>query len=235
MGQKEYGQYYERVNPVSFGDQAFAYRRAMAYLARQNPSIQAPTEPKTFILGGFHPNTDTPESFITFAQSIHPNPNDRHLLLDQNPEPLQSRNNPEQYPNRLIAALEASPFGPSSIDFLVLDGTLNFMNADQVRQFAEGASNFLSRDGLILATIKDVPNNPLYRLQTQFLLTAANRVNQHPHTNENLAYLTQGKLKPVLYADFKVGFKHMRSIVTFSRIDSHFQQHSGDPFFYSRD
>ena len=151
----ELKEYYNDPKGVrSFWLQREDYSRNIEYLASQQPEILSLTKPKTFVLGGFYPSNGTPEAFMDLATTLHPHLKDRHIFLDINQTPLTSINK-DTYPLRLRAPIERLPFKPGSIDFLFLDFTLNFMNANQRRQFFRSVPKFLTHNGLILAALVD--------------------------------------------------------------------------------
>lgn len=144
---------YYKSRCVSFGAQTRGYQEAINKIKKANPSFLELSTPHTFVLGGFFPTNGTPEEFLRFSRSIHPNFADKHILMDMNSQPVRSAPNMD----RIQALLENPPFRRASVDVLFLDFTLYLMNDLQVESLGYQASRFLKPDGAILAA---VPANP---------------------------------------------------------------------------
>lgn len=142
--------------------------------------------PRTFLLGGFHPNNGTPQEFIRFCQKIHRNPSDAHYLLDMNEAAVsKAPEGPTIKP--VLQRLEAMDFARSSLDFIFLDGTVDFMDDDQIIAFVEKAVAQLTPNGVVLV-------KKSYRLALEFSISQS--VSRYPRTLEQFLDVVK-PLKPV--------------------------------------
>ncbi|MBI4080151.1 MAG: hypothetical protein HY430_00065 [Candidatus Levybacteria bacterium] len=236
----EYDSYYQLEDLVSLGTQEYAYRRAFGRLKSGNPLFLSEDTPLTFVLGGFHPAVPTPENFLALTREIHPHPDDTHIFMDQNLEPLFELTNPNRlmrlqtdhipteihdYYHRKQAQLEDMRFH-ESVDVLILDRTLDFLDDEQVRAFAKSASEALTRNGVVLATIKD-PILP--RFISQWKGKLENTVPQHYRSPKKLQQLTDEYLQTILIADSETLGRRPFYIVGLARKDSDFQPFIGNP------
>ena len=231
-------EFYERTSPISLGDQGFAYQRALEHMLGENPTILDPSQPRLFVLGGFHPYNGTPQAFIEFCQRNHPNPDDTHVFLDINSQPLEALN-PQRYPNRIQTGVENLDrhFKPESIDLLFMDCTLNFMNPDQARQFAQTASRTLSKNGLVLATIRSRKRDSLLNwfMKDKVLTSTRYGMKVFYYSDEQAKALITGHLKLSLIADFKPDLGTSNTLLALSRPDSPFSTHQGYPYYFERE
>lgn len=150
MGWQEY---YRYCNPDSLRATAHLYERVIDGVVSPDNGVIPPDRPLTFVLGGFYPFNRTPETFQALCKKLHPNPKDKHIFLDKNEYPLR-RLNPRFHRQRVQADLTFSPFPKGSIDFLILDSTINFMDDCSVVKLGGQASEVLSPTGLMLITRK---------------------------------------------------------------------------------
>lgn len=144
-----WNEYYQN-KCISFEEQAQGYKKLVTACANQNPSLLDQRKPKVFVLGGFFPTNGTPEQFRDFCQQIHPNPNDRHILLDMNRYPLETVDDSTP---KLQANIAALPFKRNSLDVIVLDFTTHFMRDEEVELLALDAKRTLKPNGLVLSAI----------------------------------------------------------------------------------
>lgn len=224
-----WSEYHNRTEVYSFGDQQHTYFGAINNLARRNPAIANSLEPKTFVLGGFHPFYDTAQDFMKFCKKISSHPRDRHILLDQSLFPLTATNIAGSV--KVQAKLEGLPFQPGSIDYIFLDNTLDFMDTEQVQKFSADISSLLKPDGLVLAMTKDPVVKPFARVWGRI----RNHVPTHYYSTRNLKQATSPFLKIVLEALNDTGFFKNCNLRTFARPDSCFSEHQGLPYVYDRD
>jgi hypothetical protein len=136
-------EYYQTPLVICFEEQAEFYEPAFKGILDQRPNRTITT-----LLGGFHPANGTVEQFLEFCRTNHPNPEDRHLLLDMNDTPLSQVPKMPQV-SGIQAKLDQLPLRPDSVDFAFLDFTFDFMRDHQVQDFMRGMSQILSRDGAI--------------------------------------------------------------------------------------
>ncbi len=142
--------YYSETSVISFEENSFQYSYLALLLSDQVPSIIDPREPKNFLLGGFYPYNKTPEAFQECSRTIHKNPRDRLIYLDFNPQPLQAL--PASI--KMRSTLLNLPF-QSSIDFMFLDYTTDFMSDEQVAAFSTSAATALRRNGVSLIALRN--------------------------------------------------------------------------------
>jgi len=117
------------------------------------PEFLDKSDPKTFLLAGFHAFNGTPRAFIRFAKEVHPNRNDMHIFLDMNSQGMKKV--PDRASaHKVIARLEELSFRDSTLDLILVDFTTDFMSDKQVRAFAERASHQLSKQGVLLVAKK---------------------------------------------------------------------------------
>lgn len=151
----EWPKYYREIAPVLPGEHSYVYRRAMAGLRLMDHHILDPNKQLNFVLGGFH-NTWTVSDFISLGNKLHPGIHN-NICLDMNDEPLKLLDE-QSGVVRVQGKLDQPPFSKDSIDLLLLDFTLNFMQDRQIRSFATSFNDALSDAGLVLATIVQFPN-----------------------------------------------------------------------------
>lgn len=176
----DWAKYYDS-KILHFGQSENDYEKAMRDLS-EGSNLLDPNSPKTFLLGGFVPFNGTPESFEKFCKKMHPNPQDKHIYLDINSQPFA---NPTARPG-VQASLENLPFKENSVDFIFLDGTVDFMSDEAVRGFAQNAARVLSPRGLILM-VKSDPK------ETRFIQEKLPSVSRFPRTNKEIvSLLTSG-------------------------------------------
>ena len=147
-------QWYNYYQTYGFGLPYFMDIRERSYLQAvenlQLPSLNEKT-PLTFVLGGFFPHPHVPKYFEKFCRQIRKNSGvkDHYIFLDMNTNPFQDIVWDGQ--SRVQAELDRLPFTSSSIDFLFMDFTIDFMSDEKIRTFAEDVSQALTKTGLIIA------------------------------------------------------------------------------------
>lgn len=135
--------------------QAFAYsfngghRGLVDRLVEFDPHLLNVSQPRTFLLAGFHPNNGTPTEFLEVARSLHPHDGDVHIYMDMSETALKGVPKAESV-RTALSTLEEMDFEPDSLDFVFVDFTTEFMSDAQVRGFAERAAVQLSRQGVLL-------------------------------------------------------------------------------------
>lgn len=226
MGWQEY---YKWTRPISFKDQEHAYSKSVEKLSDLQPEILNPGSPLTFVLGGFHPSVNTAESFKDFCERIHGNPLDRHIFLDMNLYPPASLD-PKVFPYRIRAKLEEPVFVSSSIDFIFLDRTFNFMSPKQIQEFTSRIGQSLKRDGLIFATF----TSSLFFSGKSLLSSLVNHTPTIIYTPAKVKRLCSS-LKTVMEAEYEAGFTGEFTCLAFSRPDSILPQYQEAPYFFSRE
>jgi hypothetical protein len=150
--------FYEKASISSFEKRKFYYKQAINCLSLQNPELLTISEPKKFVLGGVCATNNSYPSFKQLCQDIHPNPDDVHIVIDMNYSPLSnlihntelSRIESVTESMFIQTTLEKLPFSDQSIDFIFLDGTLEYMNNEQVESFAQSADKILAKNGVVL-------------------------------------------------------------------------------------
>lgn len=219
---------YHKTAVFSFGEQQHTYYGAINNLARKKPEIISPDRPLTFVLGGFHPYSDTADSFMEFCTRIHPHPQDRHILLDQSALPL---NTTTVTPSAKIQArLENLPLAGNSVDYIFLDNTLDYMDPGQVQRFTINISQVLKPDGLVLAMMK----SPLLLSWGRVWGSLRSRVPVHLYSARHLKQITSPSLNLVLEAINDTGFLKNFCLRVFARRDSSFPEHQGESYIYDR-
>lgn len=231
----EWERYYERTDVHSFGARAYGYKRALGTLGilwpeARTPQILDPQKQLTFVLGGFFPHNGTPQQFEAFCREIHPNPEDKHVFVDINSEPLDALPD-DAYPNKMQAPLQNLHL--PGIDFLFMDETVLFMQPTDVTRLAENMSRQLSEYGLILMASKAVLRKPFI---TDFRLRRRHSVQAQAYSPKRITRLTQDHLKTVLVGTTKVGIDaEQTNIVLLSRKDNNYPTHSGREYGYFSD
>lgn len=224
-----WNKYHTETEVFSFGEQEHTYFGVINHLANNNPEIVNPKTPLNFVLGGFHPYSDSASSFMKFCHRIHSNPWDRHILLDQSCFPLKVTN--VNSSAKIQARLEDLPFTESSIDYIFLDCTMDFMEPRQIEKFAAGISRVLKPDGLVLAMMKD----PWLGSWGNIWGGLRNHVPTYLYSIRHLRQITSPSLKLVLEATNDTGFFHNFHLRAFARHDSKIPKHDGQPYIYDRD
>lgn len=129
------------------------YTRLVNTVDTANSNLLDGNVPKIFLLAGFHALNGTPEAFLRFARKIHPNSNDKHVFLDTDIQDMRKVPN-EASVHRVTSRLEKLSFSDSTLDFILVDYTTDFMSDEQARAFAERASTQLTIDGVLLVAKK---------------------------------------------------------------------------------
>jgi len=215
MGWEEY----YRTRPISFEDSIDAYRLAFEGLRDILKNFLPQERPATFVLGGFHPFSGTPQAFQRFCQEIHPNPRDRRIFLDMNRYPLNQLD-PKPFPLRVQGRLEDLPFADDSVDAFFLDYTLEFMDDPRVKGFAGRAAECLKRNGVLVCSVS-VPIIPELSPMSRYFDRMKNKVPVFPRGTGNVELL-----KP-LRLIFRVEYEISRSpqnVLVFCRPDSNFPE-----------
>jgi len=207
--------YYYGESVRSFRSQKNVYKSSIEHIDFDCPSVLAPDQPKRFVLGGFHPYNGTPEDFKRFCCELHLNPKDMHIYLDMNRLPLESiERRFGEY--RIQALIESLPFNDSSVDFLFLDFTVDYMNDEQLKRLSQCSSVSLSPNGLMFITKTWPPDiKELQRKHPQLTL--------HPwYVGELIAMMPNLKL-----VGFSCGYDS--SLITMARKDSPFKNYTLSP------
>ncbi|MFH0936849.1 MAG: class I SAM-dependent methyltransferase [Candidatus Daviesbacteria bacterium] len=230
----EWMKYYSEEAPVILGEHAFIYQRAIDGLRLMNQDVLDPSKQLNFVLGGFH-NTWTVADFISLGNKIHRGEH-QNILLDMHKEPLDLID--KRYGlNLLQARLEELPFSKESVDLLVMDFTLNFMEDDQVKKFAHHSQGFLDPEGLILTSFMAYPNQNWWDKLNLWYHDVPSKYSRTPETLASL--LTP--LKSVFFAKFETSFSKTEIpikpevyFLILARKDSLLPAKIGKPFLISR-
>lgn len=227
----EWDKFYQS-DAISFAEHSRLVTPALNYLDRQfhilNPMIR-----RVFVLGGFHPFNGTPQQFLDFAHRIHPNSSDIHLLLDMNRMPLTSVD-PQTFPNRVQAKIEYMPLKSQTVDYLSMDNTIDFMDDQQVKNFAKSAAEALTANGVILITKSALFLRSQYHPFETFIHYALKR-NRTRFSSIGLisripVYYRDARKMISLMPELKLVFLEelfSRDILVFSRHDSKFEPAMG--------
>lgn len=223
----KWGEYYKEP-PIQLGEQSFAYKRAVEGLRIINADVLRPDRKVTCVLGGFH-NAWAVADFKKFVDEVHSGEH-TPIVLDINLEPLKSIDQRSQ-PQRLQASLEALPFQPNSVDLLILDFTLNFMNEAQVQRFAQSANEVLTPTGVVLAPF-------LGPKHADFLTRLRRKLNTHvPIYYHSLDRLTTlgAPLKPVLNASFLLQRDQSTnvSMIGWAKENSSLPRYTNKPLYFT--
>lgn len=216
MGWKEY---YERV-PISFGDQLAAYNAAIAFIRANCDKILDPQKNLSFILGGFHPLSTTAQNFLDFCHQIHPNPNDKYILLDINSEPFKKNLPKDGW--KIQARLEELPFSKESIDFIFLDFTLDFMKKSQVRKFVKVASWCLRSNGLLIVSVNEPLIGDHFSPLSRIIFSFQNRVPTFPRSSKQVIKLLSSDFRLLLTVESEVNCSPTRIVVFCERQNTTF-------------
>lgn len=215
-------EYYQTVRPVSLSEQGYAYAWAVDILTKGPSKGFLEKESITALLGGFHTHSATAPVFPTFCYHLHPNLNNKLIYFDMNQEPLCTSSSPM----RVRGRLEELPFSDQSIDLMVLDHTLDFMDNRQVSSFAKETQRVLTPEGIVLAAIHDglftkyrLPNTiqRIYR-------TLSHHVNYYPRSAEMVSELFND-----MTVNLEGGGKRF-CLLAFSRPQSPYPVFHGDPY-----
>ncbi len=150
---KRWENYYHQV-VAPFGTRIVDYANAIDSLNVILPGFLCSSDRKIFLLGGVCPREGSDKDFVSFCKSIHPNPEDLHVMIDMNHSPLawSAKFHPGLTTKSAQALLEVLPFRNESIDTIFLDGTTEYMRNNQLENFIRGARCVLSRNGVVVIT-----------------------------------------------------------------------------------
>ncbi|MCR4324461.1 MAG: class I SAM-dependent methyltransferase [Candidatus Curtissbacteria bacterium] len=216
-------------SPISIGSQRIAYNRSWSNIHGRHNDVRVGVQENqpVFVLGGFNHNSDTPAEFARFSDAIAGDIRSKRpklVYLDMNREPLTVglEGDPVE------ARLESLPFKDGSVDFMVLDRTVNFMDPKQVEGFSRSAAKVLSRNGLIFATF----SQPTLFHIGEFLDSLHHKADVYKYNYDELCKLTGTYLKPVLFAEVDADYIKDYFTVVFSRRDSEYSRHQGQPYLF---
>ncbi len=220
MGWQEY---YRFVQPVSLGEQGFAYTWAVDILTRQQPGFLG-KEKINALLGGFHAFSGTASGFSDFCRYLHPNPQNNLILMDMNDEPMGTFSSHHKVQGRL----EELPFSDSSLDLIVLDHTLDFMDDEQTKKFFREVERTLTPEGLVLATIHGniMINQPLVNRLRNKYRSLTHRVSYYARSPKVLTGLLDN-----LQVNLEGAGKRFH-LFAFSQFQSPYPAHEGSPYAF---
>lgn len=143
----DWDSYYKRyasIGGVTLGDSQRAYGAALNLLDTR--------EPKITLIGGFahHYSIGNIEDFCKDRL-----PETRIIALDLNEIPTRAAKRNGIKTPIVQGDLTKLPFRKNSIDLMILDFTLNCMPEEHIPEFFHSASEVLTPDGVILASILD--------------------------------------------------------------------------------
>ncbi len=141
------------------GEHSHAYKRAISGLRLMDAEVLDPNKRLNFVLGGFH-GAWTVADFIDLGNQLHKGEH-QNFCLDLNMDPIRQLDRRSNI-SKLQANLERLPFRSSSVDLLVLDFTLHFLEGNQLSNFAMSCQDVLSPSGIILATHVQFPNQGIW-------------------------------------------------------------------------
>lgn len=210
-------EYYQDRSVVLLGERNHVYKKTIDGLKIANADLLPPDQHLTFALGGFY-NAWTVASFVDLSQQIHPGSHD-YILIDKNQEPF-STIDPQSFPNRVFGTLEELELPPESIDFMILDFTLNFMNKKQITTFAGLMGNILTPNGLILACVITKEDRDFWQI-IKANLKKPNPVHNYYYSTRELIQ-TLAPLKPVVMGTYQIRSSRHGSMLALSRSDARF-------------
>lgn len=221
-----WSEYYRSVQPVSLNEQGYAYVWSLDILTRQTEGFLK-EEKITALLGGFHAYSHTSAAFPALCRRLHPHPEDRLILFDMNEEPLKT---PAPYP-KIRGRLEELPFSDGSLDLIILDHTLDFMNDQQVRSFAGETRRVLSPEGVVLAAFHDglFSGNRIINTLQRVHRSSSHRVSYYPRSLNMISALVTG-----LIINLEGVGKCFR-LLALSQPQSPYPVFTGDPFALYQD
>lgn len=189
--------YYES-STVDFADHLPAYCAAAKILRGKYPEIFDLNPDPTYVLGGYHPHTKTPETFKKFCRLLSPNCN--LVLVDQNSYPLTVYLD-DKLDKRVRARLEDFVFLPlQPIDGIFFDRTIEFMSDSQLEKVAEGLGKKLDQNGLAWM----VSYIPTIKSYESFLRKLMYGINCYLRKPNEVTKLVEKYLKPVAAVNFEV-------------------------------
>lgn len=214
--------YYRRHCGITFKAHEPAYEHVLGKLKLpQNDKVC------NFVLGGVHCLDLSGQQFISFCQKIHPNPNDRHIILDKNLKPLLQDGRRNKISDVLQADLTSLPLLDRSVDLVFLDHTLNFMTDNDVRKACQQLSRIIQPEGLVLATL----SMPALPFITSFWESRVNRAKTYLRSFDRIISL-MSPLKPVIIASAETDSDKNFGLIALTSKESHLPAHQGDPFSY---
>lgn len=216
---REWRRYYKESRVVDFQDHALAYCAVAEVLREKFPDIFRLVDRPTYILGGYHPRSRTPEAFKRFCRTL--SADCQMVLVDQNTFPLASYKDPDLQV-RVQASLEewVEQRPRWSIDGLVLDCTVEFMDDRQLARMARGLKTSLNPNGIVWL----VNHRPILKGLEGFLRTVQFGIRSYLRNPEDVLGLVSGSLKPIVSCGFEthtsIGGKDQAYLLALASVSS---------------
>jgi hypothetical protein len=124
-------------------------------LEESSCSPLAKKESLRLVLGGFSPQSPTAAAFVRDCFCFRPQKKDEIYLLDFNRQPFKEISLPSLSQEKKLFFLQADltkmPFADESLDLIWLDGTISFMNNQNLTDFGRETRRVLTREGIAIS------------------------------------------------------------------------------------
>ncbi|MCX7996807.1 MAG: class I SAM-dependent methyltransferase [Patescibacteria group bacterium] len=231
----EWEHYFNLENiPHTFAGQLVVYKNELQGAVKQNPRLRDKPDRGLYVLGGFFPARDNIDAFHELTCVLDPKHGpERSYYVDMNPQPASVLTTDEQKRFRQ-AKLEniASYFPNESVDLIVLDHIMQFLDEKALEEALKNIAAILSPDGVALMTMM----NPIFTPLERILRSREMKVPVYPRKQKLVERALEGKVKLVDGSVYPIFLSAATgTIYTFARNDSIYEPFDGRYAMYDLD